>query len=640
MRRESGRLATGKTMLAFIRFLLPTLLILLGGISASVQAANPQVAAGYYHNVALKNDGTVWTWGYNGFGQLGNGSTTDSSSPEQVQGLAGMTAVAAGFFHSAALKSDGTVWVWGDNGYDQLGVGGGNVAISAAPLQVAGLRDVKAIAASGGHTLALKNDGSVWAWGWNAYGQLGIGSVANATAPVQLPGLHGVGAIAAGFFHSLALNFDGSAWSWGYNGHGQLGNGATADSILPSQVAGAHAAGLGTIKSLAAGGGHSLALKSDGTVWAWGWNGFGQLGNGSLADSSLPLQVSGVNAGSAIAAGFFHSVALNRDGKLQAWGYNAYGQLGDGSTTDASIPTPVIQVASVASIAASNHHSLALKHDGTLWAWGWNDDGELGNAGRVSSLVPVGVSGPDGKGFLSLGSASYQDLWNNPSEPGWGIGITQHGATLFAAWYSYDADGRATWLVMPGGSWTGSSTYAGSLYETAGQNTGIPYTPGTIQATSVGSASIDFIGADRAVLSFTYRGVAGLRELSRYVFDASGSATEVNLSDMWWTPTESGWGLNIIQQFGTIFAGWYTYDAAGRPSWFVLPGGAWIAPDTYRGTLYRTASSPTGLALSQGAVATTAAGIASLRFVDADNAVLSYTVDGVTGTKAISRMKF
>ncbi len=608
-------------------------LILLSWFAVAAHAATPQIAAGYYHNVALKGDGTVWSWGYNGFGQLGNGGIVDSNTPVQVQGLSGVSAVAAGFFHSVALKSDGTVWLWGDNGYDQLGVAG--LAYSNIPLQVAGVSNVVAVAAAGAHTMALKSDGSVWVWGWNAYGQLGIGGTGNARTPTPVPGLLGISGIAAGFFHSLAVHRDGTLSAWGYNGHGQLGNGGVSDAMSPLPVA-----GIDGVSAVAAGGGHTVALKKDGTVWAWGWNGFGQLGDGGAANSNVPLRVIGLNGIKAVAAGFFHSLALKSDGTVRAWGYNEYGQLGNGSTAASALPMPVTGLTGAVAIAGSNHHSAALKNDGSVLTWGWNDDGQLGDGSRRSAALPVTVLGTDGQGVLNLGVSSYQDFWNNPAQPGSGVGITQHGSTLFASWYSYDANGKPIWLVLPGGTWRDSTTYSGQLYSTSGQSNGAAFAPGKVEVTAVGTADLHFTDVDHMSLSYTYQGSTGVKQLGRYVFDSSGDASGVNRSDMWWTPAEPGSGLNITHQFQTIFAAWNTYDAGGKPAWYVLPGGSWLGPNTYSGTLYRTVSTPSGTALTQGAVSLMAAGSAMLIFTDADNAELRYEVDGLAGSKAITRQRF
>jgi hypothetical protein len=155
------------------------------------------------HSLALKDDGTVWAWGYNGYGQLGNGTNTDSNVPVQVSGLTGITAIAWGGSHSLALKNDGTVWAWGYNGYGQLG--NGTNTDSNLPVQVSSLTGITVIAGGSRHSLALKNDGTVWAWGYNGYGQLGNGTNTDSNVPVQVSGLTGITAIAGGGYHSLAI---------------------------------------------------------------------------------------------------------------------------------------------------------------------------------------------------------------------------------------------------------------------------------------------------------------------------------------------------------------------------------------------------------------------------------------------------
>jgi len=185
------------------------------------------IAAGSNHTVALKGDGTVWTWGDNDDGQLGDGTFTTSTVPVQVTGLNGITAIAAGSNHTVALKGDGTVWAWGDNSNDQLG-DGGIEKTSPVPVQVYGLNGVTAIAAGGFHTIALKGDGTVWTWGLNIYGQLGNGTFITNNIPSQVPVFTGVTAIAGGGFHTIALKGDGTVWTWGWNIYGQLGNGTTS----------------------------------------------------------------------------------------------------------------------------------------------------------------------------------------------------------------------------------------------------------------------------------------------------------------------------------------------------------------------------------------------------------------------------
>jgi alpha-tubulin suppressor-like RCC1 family protein len=335
------------------------------------------IAAGYYHSLALCSNGTVRSWGDNGWGQLGNGTNISNSNvPVQVSSLTGIVKIAAGGGHSLALKNDGTVWTWGRNDLGQLGIGSSNNDFNV-PMKINSFTGVSAIAAGGFHSLALKNDGTVWAWGSNSLGQLGNGNYTNSNVPVQVSNIGGVIAIAGGDAHSLALKNDGSVWSWGDNLGGQLGNGT---SILKSNVP-VQVSSLTGVIAIAAGAYHSLALKNDGTVWAWGDNGFGQLGNGTnIVKSNVPVQVSSLTGVIAIAAGAYHSLALKNDGTVWAWGYNNYGQLGNGSNIFYSnVPVQVSSLTGVIAVAAmGSSHSLALKNDGTVWAWGANGSGQLG----------------------------------------------------------------------------------------------------------------------------------------------------------------------------------------------------------------------------------------------------------------------
>ncbi|MCL6560248.1 MAG: hypothetical protein K6U74_15935, partial [Firmicutes bacterium] len=247
--------------------------------------------------------------------------TQDSSVVKQVYGLTNVISVAAGCSHSIALKDDGTVWVWG------YGPAAGLDQGSSVPRQVYGLTDVVGIAAGNYHSLALKRDGTVWAWGQNNEGQLGDGTkYNNRYEPVQVAGLSDVVAIAGGGGHSLALKNDGTVWAWGWNQDGQLGDGTTTSTTTPVQVA-----GLSNVVVIAAGERHSLALRGDGTVWAWGYNGYGQLGDGTTDNRLTPAQVPGLSGIISIAAGIYHSLALKSDGTVWAWGYNEMGQLGIGT---------------------------------------------------------------------------------------------------------------------------------------------------------------------------------------------------------------------------------------------------------------------------------------------------------------------
>jgi alpha-tubulin suppressor-like RCC1 family protein len=344
------------------------------------------IAGGPHHSLALKSDGTVWAWGYDSNGQLGDGNFYPNfpfgvATPVQVSGLTTVMAIASGGIHSLALKSDGTVWAWGFGRYGQLGDGNfyttGNEGV-ATPVQVTGLSGVVAIAAGGQHSLALKSDGTVWAWGYGFYGQLGDGNfygdlftdeIQGVATPVQVISLSGVVAIAAGFYHSLALKSDGTVWAWGDGEEGELGDGifyanpsvvGNGGLATPVQVS-----ALTTVTAIAGGGQHSLALKSDGTVWAWGLGYFGELGDGNFHTVATPVQVSGLSGVAAIAGGGYHSLALKPDGTVWAWGYGFYGQLGDGNfyitgNGGAATPVQVSGLSAVMAIAGGRDYSLAL----------------------------------------------------------------------------------------------------------------------------------------------------------------------------------------------------------------------------------------------------------------------------------------
>src|SRR5712691_2701153 len=263
-----------------------------------------QVSAGYHFGLALRGGGTVWAWGDNGSGQLGDGTTTSRSTPVQVTRLTGVTQVAAGAV-GLALRSDGTVWTWGDNEHGQLG--NGTTASSSVPVKVAGLAHATGIAAGYDAAVATQTNGisalaSVWTWGGNSSGQLGDGTLTDHSTPERVTGINNVylAGVTAGLWTAAVLGTDGSVWSWGNDTAGQLGN-APASSPVTRPV-NTIAAGSRIIQ-LSAGWGHMLALRSDGTVLAWGSNTGGQLGIGTTAPVAGPVQVTGLTAASQVSAG-------------------------------------------------------------------------------------------------------------------------------------------------------------------------------------------------------------------------------------------------------------------------------------------------------------------------------------------------
>ncbi len=332
------------------------------------------VAAGANHTVAIAEDGSLYAWG---------GSV---QMPTRVGTTANWQVVAARSAHTLALRSDGSIWAWGRN--DEGQVGDGTTTRRYEPTHIGTDTDWEQIAA-GGHSLALRDDGSLWAWGRNEYGQLGDGTTTDRHEPIRIGTDTDWKAVAAGSYHSLALKDDGSLWAWGQNMlYGQLGDGTTTDRHEPARV--------GTDsdwKVVAAGDYHSLALKEDGSLWAWGYNSEGALGDGSSTERYEPTHIGTDSDWVAVSGGNAHSLALKADGSLWAWGHNAEGQLGDGTTTRRYEPTRIGTDTDWKAVAASSSHSFGLKTDGSLWAWGWNYGGMLGIGTLTDRYMPTLVIG-------------------------------------------------------------------------------------------------------------------------------------------------------------------------------------------------------------------------------------------------------
>ena len=358
-----------------------------------------RLSAGATHVVGLNADGTVFAWGGNGYGQLGNGSFFNSSVPVQVRGLSAVRSVEAGSMHTVALRTDGTVWGWGVNYWGQLGQGAVNAG-SSVPLMVPGMSNVKALSAGQTHTSVVTTAGTVWGWG----SLPGRGSA----APVQVAGLQNVRTVVAGHDFNLAIKLDGTVWGWGGNAHGQLGIGKRSDAVAaPVQIS-----GLDQVVAVSAGYVHAMALRKDGSVWSWGSDSFGVLAskNGKpfvpQPVQGLPTPVNGASGVKAIAAGTFNSAVLYSDGSVWAWGDNGAGQLGNGGTLSASAPVRINSVTDVVALAIGDGFVSLLTSSGAVYSIGANPAGQLGNNTISNARVPVQVLGLSGVGYLSLGKSS------------------------------------------------------------------------------------------------------------------------------------------------------------------------------------------------------------------------------------------
>ncbi|MFH0908503.1 MAG: Ig-like domain-containing protein [bacterium] len=336
--------------------------------------------------MVLKSDDKAAAWGYNNYGQLGDGTTSTRYLPVQVSNGAAVVSMAGGYLHSLAVKADGTVWGWGRNNYGQ--VGDRSTTTRTKPVRTSNLVDAVSVSAGYYHSLAVRANGTVWGWGYNYYGQLGNGRTTNTNVPTQVSNLAGVASVAGGMYHSLAVKSDGTAWAWGRNNYGQLGDKTVLSRYVPVLVS-----NLTGVASVGAGYYHSLAVKADGTVWAWGYNNYGQLGNRTTKNTNAAYQVSNLVSAVSVAGGYYHSLALKSDGTVWAWGRNNYGQLGFGNLKNTNMPMQVSNLVDVVAIACGENYSMAVKSDGSVWAWGYNSYGQLGDGTRSTRYSPVRVSG-------------------------------------------------------------------------------------------------------------------------------------------------------------------------------------------------------------------------------------------------------
>ncbi|MCF8423809.1 MAG: T9SS type A sorting domain-containing protein [Bacteroidia bacterium] len=514
-------------------------------ITANAQCWS-QIANGLYHTLAIKTDGTLWAWGRNNKGQLGDLTTTDKNVPTQIGIATNWSKITARQYHSLAIKTDGTLWAWGDNSTGA--VGDGTNTDKNVPTQIGIATNWNKITAGRYHSLATKTDGTLWAWGDNFYGTLGDGTNTDKNVPTQIGTATNWSKITAGDGYNHAIRTDGTLWAWGANG-GSLGDGTNTNKNAPAQIGSAtpfsenfttasppslpagwstndanfwhtvtsnsNAGGItpelrwlyysntngawnanlpvinassntnltlsfksmidnydattypftlslqsspdnlnwttqwtlsptGTanvaattispinLNSLAGnstvylrfqftgsaygcdawyiddievtcssnnwskisdGGGHALAIKTDGSLWTWGQNNYGQIGDGTYINKNVPVQIGNATNWDKIEAGYNHSLAIKTDGTLWAWGDGGYGQLGDGTFFGKWIPVQIVTATNLSQITAmGSNTTFAIKTDGTLWAWGWNVYGNLGDGTNFGKNLPQNIS--------------------------------------------------------------------------------------------------------------------------------------------------------------------------------------------------------------------------------------------------------
>ncbi len=325
------------------------------------------LSLGGFHSAVIKADGSLWMWGSNYHGALGNGTEENSSVPIQI--MEDVSAVSLGYQHSAAIKADGSLWMWGDNQSGELG--NGTSQNSNTPIKI--MDDVSAVSLGDYHSAAIKTDGSLWMWGDNQSGELGNGTMKDSRTPIKI--MDDVSVVSLGAEHSAAIKTDGSLWMWGSNGSWELGDGTTLCSDTPIKI-------MENVSAVSLGANCSAAIKTDGSLWVWGE------GRGIVLGSRVPIQI--MEDVSVVSLGAGHSAAIKTDSSLWMWGSNYYGALGNG--TDSSVPMQIMENVSAVSLGVS--HSAAIKNDGSLWMWGNNSYGKLGNGTEENSLIPIQIMPP------------------------------------------------------------------------------------------------------------------------------------------------------------------------------------------------------------------------------------------------------
>jgi len=356
------------------------------------------ISAGSDGSFAIQPDGSLWAWGS---GVLGDGITTNTFTPIRI--MDDVVSVSAGENHTTAIKKDGSLWAWGNNTFGQLG--DGTTVSRHSPIKI--MEDVVAVSAGMGYTMAIRTDGSLWAWGSNMclqgnIGLLGDGTTTDRHIPIKI--MEDVIAVSAGSQHTMAIRADGSLWAWGANWNGQLGNDTTTGQHLPIRV-------MDGVVDVSTGFCHTVAIRNDGSLWAWGNNHAGQLGDGTTTNRHSPVMI--MYDATSVSAGIFYTVAIRYDGSLWAWGYNSSGQLGDDTLNNRHYPVKIMEdviAVSAGGIILSTHvrgHTLAIRYDGSLWAWGHNEGSQLGDGTWINRSSPVKIMD---NAMLSSNKGKFQNL--------------------------------------------------------------------------------------------------------------------------------------------------------------------------------------------------------------------------------------
>jgi hypothetical protein len=345
------------------------------------------LSAGAAHTCYVNSRGVASCWGANSDGELGNGTTNDSSQPSTVHGGFLFASISAGFGHTCGVTASAKALCWGDNVNGQLGSDSGEK--SRLPVPVAGVLQFTAVSAGFNHSCGLTNNGAAYCWGDNEYGQLGTGNKTASITPAPVTGGHSFRSVRAGVLFTCGISTAGSAYCWGTNAQGRLGNGSQTDSAIPVPVSG----GLNFV-SISTGDGHACGVTVNGKGYCWGYNKYGQLGNGSNSSSPVPAPVAGGQTFELLSAGRTFSCGLRRQGAPHCWGWGVDTVTATETDTPANIPAPVFASRGLVfkSVSTGSAHACGLTAVGDVYCWGTNNYGQLGNGSKNDSVRPIPVS--------------------------------------------------------------------------------------------------------------------------------------------------------------------------------------------------------------------------------------------------------
>ena len=350
-------------------------------VPISIMVKTSNISTGSSYTLLIDSNGGLWAFGNNETGKLGDGTTTNKTSPVQIKQGTKFTQVSAGSNHSMAIDSEGNLWTWGYNSFGQLG--DGTMTNRTSPVRIKQGTKFTQVSAGGLHSMAIDSEGNLWTWGCNFNGELGDGTTRYKASPIQIRGTKFT-KVSAGNSYSMAIDSEGNLWTWGYNDSGQLGDGTTTNRTSPVQIK------KGTkFTQVSAGNSHSIAIDSEGNLWAWGLNYYGELGDGTTTNKTSPVQVKQGTKFTQVSAGGLHSMAIDSEGNLWTWGYNNNGELGDGTTTQRTSPVQIKKGTKFTQVSAGSSHSMAIDSEENLWAWGRNANGELGDGTTTGKISPI-----------------------------------------------------------------------------------------------------------------------------------------------------------------------------------------------------------------------------------------------------------